>query len=116
MLDYWINGDGPVLILCPAVIGREGQRAPNTAELGGLMGLLTGARKGRCVWLTSEDCCAVHLSGFKPSQCRTTYACTGDGEDNEEIMRAWDNPGAQELVKRWMVEVGLSESELEECF
>jgi hypothetical protein len=102
MLDYWsgsfcdcgqddhsdcVSGDD-VMILSPAIVGREGKVAPFWPE-------------GRCTFLTGTGRCELYgtcqpLEG-RVADCRTdlTYPL------HEIVARTWARREAQEVVQRW---------------
>jgi hypothetical protein len=119
MLDY-LCGEPNTYVLCPASVGHEGDRAPNTGELSGgrslLTMMLTPPVKGRCTLQMADGLCSIHASGFKPRQCRESLGCIGSDPDNYAMAEDWNSLEAQALTREWMALVGLAESELEECW
>ena len=106
MLDYWIGrGDREdieghpffgnpfkedVFILCGAIKGFEGKKAPFSLF-----------KKGGCTFLTEENKCSIHH--IKPIEGK--YACC-KSEDNKgrdlrlSLVRMWDTEKGKELIKR----------------
>lgn len=101
-----------IYVLAPASVGCEGRDAPEIlpndpddleAMIGKVLELIgDGWEKGECTFLTEDNRCEIHKSGFKPKQCRECFGCKPDsGPDNFEMIRFWDNPEAQALVEKW---------------
>ena len=92
MLDWWVgggkNGDD-ILILSPAVKGRETGRA---AEL---------IPTGECTFLTKDGKCELHGLGLKPSEGRIAD-CKKEKQDglHKKVAMTWNNDGAQDFAKR----------------
>lgn len=95
--DDYGNNDR-IDVLCPAAVGRGGHFAPEMSLLGMLSNELPPSR---CTFLIGNRC-DIHSSGFKPSQCRTVFACRpGYGEQKIDIIPAWDTSYGRRIVMRW---------------
>lgn len=90
-----------IYVLAPAAAGHSGGDAP---ELNWLECMMGTAAKGRCVFLTARNRCAIHASGFKPIQCRASLCCQDDQDssdfDNYAVARLWNTRRGRQLVTR----------------
>ena len=105
MLDYFcpdskVGNTENIYVLVPASIGHRGALAP---FLG--FEVMFGGPSERCVML-EDGLCTIHDSGFKPRQCRSVFACRGEGDSKYDIVPAWRAPEALALVERWKSLVG----------
>lgn len=113
MLDYRENpsvGLEYILILTPAVDGRQGRNSPFFP-------------KGRCAFFNSKRRCDLHAAGLKPLEGRVAIHNSLDKkspDDDDElypinkgdslrdhIARLWQVPWAREMVAKWREEHGL---------
>lgn len=81
VVDFWQSNsaDTDTFLLAPAHVGsRTGSEAPFNP-------------RGRCVFLTPEDRCAIHQA--KPAECRETNGCTFDRTANIALREA--------IIARW---------------
>ena len=96
MLDYWIATSGPnIYALAPARADCDPKsREPlSTGEL---------LRGSPCVFLTGNNRCEIHDSGFKPRECATSFGCRpGAGEGKRDLHPLWNTPDARALIERW---------------
>ena len=102
MLDYWARNDGTkndVGILCPAIVGREGQAAPFWPH-------------GPCTFYVGGRC---EIHSTKPHECGVAGCAAGFHDDGEaysrwrfSIVRAWNTPRGRAAVERWRTVVGSS--------
>lgn len=104
MLDWWepderLGNKERVFVLAPASAGAEGQLAPDTFDF-------VFGDNNECTFLTKDNRCEIHNSGYKPVQCVTTMACKNEGLDKIDIVRDWDTDAGREIVKLWRVETG----------
>jgi hypothetical protein len=113
MLDWYdadaaLGNEETVYHLMPAAVGREGGTAADVDELfPTIVHSLTGQFVHQPCTLLVAGKCSIHLSGFKPAQCRALLACEdGVVMENIEIARAWNNPVAQAIVAEWKRAVG----------
>ena len=96
MNDYWVgnfrNDDDDfedVRIICPAIIGYEGQSAP----------LHPG---GKCTFHLPDGRCEIHTN--KPCEGKRTKACDNSKLPinlHEFVARTWDTPEGSEVVEMW---------------
>lgn len=123
MLD-WHEEDGERnrYVLCPAVNGNGGKRGPNRAECRrspfAFLSLFDGGlKRGRCIYLTKNDECAIHSSGFKPYECREVLVCKDMRPTLSylEIAKKWQTSEGRKLIRRWKKLVGFNERTLREC-
>lgn len=108
MLDWYdpcsrLGNNDKVLMITPGSVGYEGTDAPDTEDLfpGGLMQAWTSGPEPMPCTFFKDGLCGIHDSGFKPQQCRTVYACTGQGDENIVLARLWWTPLGQEVVEQW---------------
>ncbi len=101
MLDWWVDFPGNIEILCPASEGFEGERAPEPEE--GFIAMFSGWCKGRCTFLTSDNKCEIHQSGFKPQECREALVCSSIGgfAEHKKVAMLWNTDEARSLIERW---------------
>lgn len=112
MLDWLdpsstVGNDERIFVLCPASGDLGGESAP---EIEGMYGydessifasMFSSPYKGRCTFLTDEERCEVHGSGYKPVQCRAALGCEEKQMDNYTVARMWDSDAARVLVEQW---------------
>lgn len=116
MLDWWIGStkDEPdpnverVGILCGANPGHEGQLAPETSNLLGLVGLLLGHSPlaTGCTFFEA-GLCTLHDAGLKPSEGKLSMPCKPDYSPNlhVELAKTWETPEGYAVVEAWRKEV-----------
>jgi Fe-S-cluster containining protein len=108
MVDWWETHPEHIMLLCPAAVGREGKRACTLDELGGAVEVVFGGKgKGRCTFF-KDNKCELHTSGFKPEECRLTFACAPDRygyDERKKLAMSWDSARGKAVVKRWAKEV-----------
>jgi hypothetical protein len=96
MLNYYNDGkegSEDFDLLCPAIVGYEGQRSPWWPT-------------GVCTFL-KNDLCELHDLGIKPGE-GLEVSCQVDPEDSsihQKYAKSWDNKKAQELTLAWQVRV-----------
>ena len=100
MLDWFcpdekVGNDEDIYVLAPASINHQSGYAPAMP-----LSVLFGVLNEKCV-LLKDGLCTIHNSGFKPWQCRTTFACRGLSDSKYDIVPAWRTPEALALVERW---------------
>lgn len=91
MCDYWVDTlDCDINIIAPAIVGYEGKAAPFWPQ-------------GRCTFLTDDNKCELHDTGFKPKEGRLAICGEAGTPDNlhEEVAMQWDTDEARDLVTRW---------------
>lgn len=95
MLNWWVgeSGDTDTEVLCPAIIGYEGCRAP-------------WGPYGSCSFLGADGLCAIHNSGAKPLECRAADCQHAErSEDSIEcrplIVTEWKTAKAKALIREW---------------
>ncbi len=99
--------DVGIYTLAPAIAGHEGRDAPGVCApnaWSAIFGAFSGIPwiEGRCTFLNEQDRCAIHDSGFKPIQCRTSYACTkAESPDNFAVAAMWNTDYGAAVLKRW---------------
>lgn len=100
MLDWWFlpHPQGKIFVLSPLGGNSHGQ----ICDDGDLAGMILGTwTKGGCT-LHEKGLCAIHNSGFKPYECRVTFACNDDDTDyHKEVAMAWNTPKARAIVDSW---------------
>lgn len=97
MRDFWggENGDQNTEILCPALKGHEGQKAP----------FFPRSPDGCTFW--KDGLCELHDLGLKPTEGKLATCnpkiMDDDGEISlhEEIYMTWKNPEAEKFVEEW---------------
>lgn len=98
MRDWWEEDDGSDLpVLSPASIGFEGKRAPEF----GIISIILGVTKGCCTFLTDDERCEIHTSGFKPQECRHAFGCTPGENIHEKIADSWRGEDGRAVVALW---------------
>jgi hypothetical protein len=88
MLDWWADAGGDdIYIICPAVVGYEGDRSPFFPV-------------GRCSML-ENDRCVVHQ--WKPTEGRENFGCkqAKEAPSHEEVARTWDTEEGRKVVRLW---------------
>jgi len=108
MMDWWVgsrydNEADDIMLLCPAIVGREQCKAPDL----GFALFMSHATYGPCTFHKS-NLCQLHDMGLKPSEGRMVnhdYDKSTSGV-HEAIAQSWNNPEAQELVRQWQIEYG----------
>jgi len=103
MMDWWVTDESPIYLLCPAVEGCEGNKAPEF----GLIELLHGTKFGTCTFL-KDGLCSIHDTSYKPTICRETFCCEDELPDKGKMVPEWDAQAGRDLVKEWKGLVGLS--------
>lgn len=88
-------------VLCPAVIGAEGQTAPPN----GLKRIRQAFGFCQCTFV-SENRCQIHESGFKPLECRRTFACDAVRNNDSappalEIVPLWRTKFGRAVIRKW---------------
>jgi Fe-S-cluster containining protein len=105
-IDWWepsfeLDNDERIFMLVPAALGTEGGYSEEMPS----MGWLFDWRKGQCTFLTEDDRCAIHE--HKPTECREFLACRGKKANRAKIVRQWNTPKGQTLVREWKTLMGL---------
>lgn len=94
-----------VEVLAPASVGCEGEDAPdfNIFDMFLIAVFDAPFYKGRCNFLTEDNKCEIHDSGFKPIQCRTSLGCSDErGEwSNYKTADLWRTEEGAAAIKRW---------------
>lgn len=97
--DYWNGGTSDadawevedVVVVSPATVNcPPGTVMPFGAPMYG---------QNVCALLDGDDRCTVHAA--KPTECRVTYSCDGNGRDKKlrrRIARAWHRPAARRFL------------------
>lgn len=108
--SYQVGNDERIPILAPAALGHEGRIAPTLDEMypDGFLSFPTEAVDLPCA-LFKNGKCTIHDSDFKPQQCRTTFVCTGAGDNNYDIARLWDTDRGRQVVQKWREITGCRE-------
>lgn len=89
MQDYWCKKNGDIYILSPAVSGYENSFAPFWPT-------------GKCTFQDDNGLCQLHDLGYKPLEGRKALCKDRTPKKlHEKVAKMWDNPEAQELVRRW---------------
>lgn len=101
--DISVGNDEMIFVLGPACVGHEGDMAPATPD-----DFFTAWfwEKGRCTFLTAQDLCEIHDSGFKPVECREASGCQPRPDfDRDADLRmfaeAWGSERGLALMERW---------------
>lgn len=108
MRDWWESDGsvaGRIFVLAPAVLGCEGNDAPELTT-SQLLDLALGSSLylGNCTFLNNNERCDIHSSGFKPTQCRHTFGCKpglGSRYDKKNLMRLWDSDKGRAVIEEW---------------
>ena len=92
LMQDWDNGgesgSDEFDLLCPAIIGHEGQRAPFWPT-------------GTCTFL-KDGLCELHNLGLKPGEAKEVWCKSTDQDDvHKRYGNTWNNSKAQELADRW---------------
>lgn len=102
MLDYWVD-DENIYVVCPANPGYGGEDAPS----GGIMGM-GGALTSGCI-MQVDGMCEVHK--IKPAEGRKASHGLDHGQLHEAVAATWDTEEGEDVVKRWKLEVGMSDND-----
>ncbi|GIX48931.1 MAG: hypothetical protein KatS3mg131_3142 [Candidatus Tectimicrobiota bacterium] len=103
MLAWWPRPrQGEILVLCPAVTGREGFCAPAPEDWE------AEAPGRRCVMQTPEGLCRLHALGLKPLEGRLASGCAPypGWQVRQAIAALWDTPEGKAVVDRWRQDAG----------
>ncbi len=91
-IDYWARNERDIEILCGALKGHEGQRAP----------FIPSSKQGCTFW--KEGLCQLHDAKLKPAEGRHAHHSTCMNEDSsihEAIADMWDTKEGRKIVKHW---------------
>ena len=109
MYDWWVGGHYEntdweaddfvyknIDLLCPASVGREGDRAHS--------GIVPPDEP--CTFYSELDGCELHALGIKPTEGKLTLICNPRETKglHEWIAQQWNNPEAQALANKWIKE------------
>ena len=104
-----VGNEERIYLLAPASVGCEGKDAP---EFSFVQMFSMSAHKGPCV-LLKDGLCSIHDSGYKPIQCRLSFACddahskAAGYPDNYAVARIWQSKEGRAVLRAWKREVKL---------
>jgi hypothetical protein len=95
MLDYWYGHSENIEVLCPALKGSEGKKAPRYPR----------SDEG-CTFWGVDKLCALHSIKLKPLEGRTAHHEIEEDQDkdpsiHEQIARLWDTDEGRNVVSNW---------------
>lgn len=64
-------------------------------------GTFTSDRYGVCVFLTNDDLCQIHNTGFKPIEARLVDHRNAPEDLHLQVLLLWDTPEGKEVIKLW---------------
>jgi hypothetical protein len=91
MRDWWFDHaqDKTILILTPALQGREASEAP-------------AYPKGPCTFVDAEGLCQLHSLGLKPTEGRLALCHNRTPENlHADTGRTWDSEAGRAVIQHW---------------
>jgi hypothetical protein len=88
MMDWWVDYPADIFILCPAIVGSEGTRAPENPI-------------GRCTFLTDDGKCEIY-DVVRPVEARKAKhgERTQQAQLHQAVAVLWE--GKESIVDEWV--------------